>query len=194
MSDLQNVTPANSYRDLFHLANNGNGLDSVLRQITGGDGTATPILVSQDSLQADMNGGLLSRPTIKDERKSLFYVDLISAFQTPIGTISIDAEAADVFYMIRDAEVTTFNITNLPTDGTPALGRWKEITIILELPNPLVGGLVPSFSWPASTLWPGGNAPVLSSSPSAIDVVKLVYVDNGSDTKIFGFPVALDLR
>ena len=61
---LANQTPAQSYKDLLHLGNNGNGLSSNLSPIYDGDGNQLPISISKSQTDINFNGGMLESPII----------------------------------------------------------------------------------------------------------------------------------
>jgi hypothetical protein len=180
MSDLRNVTPADSYQDLFRLANGGAGLDATLRNITGGDGTPTGIFISSTVIEADMNDGVLRRPLIRDARK--LYVNLgdVSAIDGGSGTVDIDLESADAFRVGVDQNLTSLGLDNAASGVDATNGRMKEILLILDQKGTSGGGYF-NVTWPSSINWPGSTLPILSQIDNAVDVFRLIYASDGSD-------------
>ena len=53
-ADISESTPAETYKDLLHLNNSGNGADTTLRALYDGDGNATPLQLSTNPLFAPL--------------------------------------------------------------------------------------------------------------------------------------------
>lgn len=94
------------------------------------------------------------------------------------GAQSLDLATANYFTMTING-ATTLSITNVPS-GTWATG------LILRIVN---GGSA-TITWPASFKWPGGTAPVLTSSGT--DMLALVTDDSGTTWRQVG--KTLDVR
>tara|TARA_B100001778_G_scaffold334491_1_gene346129 strand:+ start:20737 stop:21321 length:585 start_codon:yes stop_codon:yes gene_type:complete len=180
MSNLENVTPADSYPDLFRLVNGGAGLDATLRNITGGDGTPTGIFISSTVVQADMNDGVLRRPLMRDARKLYLNLGDVSTIDGGSGTVDLDLEAADVFRVGVDQNLTTLNLDNAVAGVDATDGRMKEILLVLDQKGTSGGGYF-TVSWPSSINWDASALPVLSEVDNSTDVFRLIYLNDGSD-------------
>lgn len=180
MSNLENVTPADSYPDLFRLVNGGTGLDATLRNITGGDGTPTGIFMSSTVIQADMNDGVLRRPLIRDARKLYLNLGDVSTIDGGSGTVDLDLEAADVFRVGVDQNLTTLNLDNAAAGVDATDGRMKEILLVLDQKGTSGGGYF-TVTWPSSINWNASVLPVLSEVDNSTDVFRLIYLNDGSD-------------
>lgn len=90
------------------------------------------------------------------------------------GTLTIDLAAyvinnANVYHVTLQAN-TTFAFTGAPTG--------KACTIAVYLLQDATGGR--SVSWPASVLWPGGVAPAISTTASALDLCVFTTLNGGT--------------
>jgi len=61
---LSNQTPSQSYKDLIHIGNSGQGVKNTLSPLYDGSGKELPINVSQDQLSINCNGGSIQTPVI----------------------------------------------------------------------------------------------------------------------------------
>jgi hypothetical protein len=193
MSNLQNETPANTYKDLFRLVNSGLGLDATLRNISGGDGTPTGLYISTLQLQADMNGGILRRATSRDQRALYVNMGDVTSVETPAGTVGIDLESADIFKIGLDSNITMFNLSNPPEGISASDGRSRQITLIVEQKTTGTPGWA-NITWGSSVLWPSATIPSITEVIGAIDVFRFTYVDDGSISYWFGEIVGQDMR
>ena len=193
MSDLENTTPADTYKDLFRLVNNGLGLDSTLRNITGGDGSPTGVYVSNSKVQIDMNKGILRRPVIRDGNSLYINLGNATGIENPPGTLEIDLEAGDVFKIELDTNITTLNFTNEPNGISSIDGRSKNIIIIVEQKTTGTPDWA-NIVWGANILWPASLFPEITTTNGAIDVFRFTYVDDGSTSYWFGEVIGQDMR
>ena len=90
------------------------------------------------------------------------------------GTLSLNLSTANIFYVSLDSNITTFGFTNVQSIGTSAC------TVIFT-----ADGTARSVTWGGSILWPGGNAPTLTSTNSKEDIFSFVTLDGG--TTWYGF-------
>lgn len=193
MTNLQGTTPADTFKDLFRLINGGVGLDSTLRRVTGGDGTNTTVYMSTTQIQADMNDGELRRPLLRDSRSLHVNLGLVSAIESPAGTVSIDLTAADTFQLNLDAHITTLDLQNESPGVSLTNGRYKEVLLIIKQSTngtPFWANV----TWPSGTLWVANSSPTITQTTNAIDIIRMTYVDDGVAPYWFGEVVAQDLR
>jgi len=61
---LSNQTPSQSYKDLIHVGNSGQGAKNTLSPLYDGSGKELPISLSQDQLSINCNGGSIQTPVI----------------------------------------------------------------------------------------------------------------------------------
>lgn len=81
----------------------------------------------------------------------------------------------------------TENVTSITFSNPPASGTAYALTIRI-----VQDSTARTISWPASTKWPDGVAPIISSASGAIDVVTLFTTDAG--TNWYGFLAGQDLQ
>ena len=88
------------------------------------------------------------------------------------GTLVLDLATGNSFVTILTENITTVTLSN-----PPATGIYGEIT--LKVIQDGAGG-AHTITWPASVLWPGGTAPVISTANDAIDEITLRTIDAGT--------------
>ena len=115
-----------------------------------------------------------------------------SVFQSPLSTITglretkiaptinsgnllIDCNAANVFAVSLNANITTLSFTNVPTSGN-AFG----LTLLLT-----ADGTARTITWGSAVKWAGGTAPTLTSTNAKVDVYVLVTHDGGANWYAF---------
>ncbi len=81
------------------------------------------------------------------------------------GTFDLDWNNGQKQRATLTGNITTLNIT-APDTGAAA-------NFILVLAQDGVGGH--TVTWPASVLWPGGNAPTLSSGANEVDLIAFYW-------------------
>lgn len=106
---------------------------------------------------------LVTRPEIKD------YAETRSSASS--GTAyTIDLENGNVH------EITLTGNCTFTFSNPPASGKAGSFTLILA--QDATGSR--TTTWPGSVIWPGGNAPSLSSGASEVDVLTFLTTDGGS--------------
>ena len=117
------------------------------------------------SADLKMTDNVIERPEIKD------YSVTHTAITSTSNAITADCSTGNSFYHLL-TENTTLTITNpSPT------GKYCQITFRIVQDG--AGGAY-TFAWPASVLWAGGTAPVISVGNDAIDVITLSTDDAGT--------------
>jgi hypothetical protein len=121
--------------------------------------------LSGDSMTGDLNlqDNVLIRPNIKDYSET-------ATISTVSGTTSLNLTTGNVFVRTITGN-TTFTFTNPPSSGNAG-----SLTLILK--QNAVGGH--AVTWPVSVEWAGGTAPVLTTTPNAVDVLTFATVDGGA--------------
>lgn len=72
---------------------------------------------------------------------------------------------------LQPASITTLNLNN-----PPASGQYGEMTIEL-----IQGSTARTVAWPSSLNWPGGTAPVLTTTNNAKDIIHIWTRNGGTD-------------
>jgi len=88
------------------------------------------------------------------------------------GTIDIDLTTGNSFDVLL-TENATITISN-----PPATGNYGQF-VIKFIQDAAAGAF--TVTWPASVKWPGGAAPVITTSNSAIDEITLRTIDAGTE-------------
>lgn len=91
------------------------------------------------------------------------------------NAITIDCNAASVFYISLNANISTITFSNVPVAG-------RAFSIVLSIE---ADGTPRTITWPASVKWPGGAAPTLTSTAGKVDTLTLYTYDAG--TKWYAF-------
>jgi len=152
--------------------NNGtNVVDAItyLSSLDTGAITSTGATFSGAVAMGDNN---LTRPLFLDYAVTQSNIGNTGASRT------FDLEVANSFSATLDQN-STFTFSN-----PPASGRFG--TFVLELTN---GGAF-TITWPASVDWPGGFAPILTSSGKDV----LVFTTRDAGTTWYGFVSGLDIK
>jgi len=87
------------------------------------------------------------------------------------GTLVLDLANGNVFDVVLTENVTTLTISNPPESG-------KGGSFVLILTQDATGNR--TVTWPASVTWPSGNAPTLTASGNAVDIVTFITTDAGT--------------
>lgn len=124
--------------------------------------TADQTFSSADIKMAD---NILERPEIKD-----FSVTHTTLTQSS-GTVDIDFSTGNSFQFVL-TENATITLSN-----PPATSNYGQVTIRI-IQDGAAGAY--TVTWPASVLWAGGTAPVISTGNDAIDIVVLSTDDGGT--------------
>jgi hypothetical protein len=86
------------------------------------------------------------------------------------GTLTLDCAVGNVFAVALNANITTFQFSNVPTSGT-AYGCTVEFT---------ADGSQRAIAWGAAVKWPGGTAPTMTATHGTVDRVVLTTRDGGT--------------
>lgn len=138
--------------------------------VTGIDKVVGDIKTTADAALARAGGTMTGRLKAKTSDHAL-----VAQGETMSGTETLDLDAGNIFHGKATGAVT-LAFSNIPTG--------VAVFWMLELENGGASGV----SFPASVVWAGGSAPVLTAS--GFDV--LGFFTNNGGTKVFGFPLALD--
>ncbi len=88
------------------------------------------------------------------------------------GTLTIDLTTGNSFVTTLTENITTVTISN-----PPATGDYGQF--VIKIIQDGAGGAF-TVAWPASVIWPGGIAPTITISNSAIDEITLRTIDAGT--------------
>lgn len=113
----------------------------------------------------NMADNAIIRPIFRD------YAVVQSTIVSTSNAITADLSTGNSFYHLL-TENTTLTLSNPP--GT---GKYGQATFRIKQDG--AGGAY-TFAWPASVLWAGGTAPVISVGNDAIDVITLSTDDAGT--------------
>lgn len=96
------------------------------------------------------------------------------------NAITIDCDTATVFHLPLNSSITTITFSNVPVAG-----KAYSLTLSVE-----ADGTPRTITWPGSVKWPGGAAPILTSTAGKTDTFVLYTFDAG--TKWFAFVAGQD--
>ena len=91
------------------------------------------------------------------------------------GAITLDLNAATVFTVALNANITTITITNTQTSG-----RASSFVLMFT-----ADGTARTVTWPASFHWSGGTAPTLTATNGKEDIFVFFTVDGGTNWQAF---------
>jgi len=167
-SDISAETPANTYKDLLHINNNGAGLDGTPKNIYAGGGVATTVNISTTQVYGDAGDGVWENVILQDHKTK--HLDKGSVGDATANPTEIDLSLAS------SVKITlTDNISAISLLNAPATNDHYELTIIS------VQGSGPfTITWPTSVKWPGAVAPTLSSASGRADIFRMFTVDQGT--------------
>lgn len=110
------------------------------------------------------------------------YTETRVANGTATGTVGLDLTAANVF------DLTLTGATTLQFNNPPASGDVQSFTLIVR--QDATGGR--TLTLPASVDWPGGTAPTLVTTASAVNILVFTTVDGG--TTWLGATAGIDVK
>jgi hypothetical protein len=170
MPDIGTSRPADIYKDLFHLNNGNDGVDSTLRAIQSGNGTDTKVKVSSTQTEIDFGGGKSITPEIKGARYTLSSHIVEASGGEPAYPL-LDFSAANVHHLTLADDVATIEFANVPASGIVG-----TIRLIIERATFTIS------SWPSGTIWNSGSALNLSSTTSNTTTIVDFMTVNGGTT------------
>ena len=184
MSILESLTGkkgSQTYKDLFHLNNENDGLDGTVRTIYGGNGEATPVSISSSKVSANCGDGVINKPQIKNARWTWLEHDEISGSAYTISFLGGN------FHKINLGGVlTNLVISDAPTSEVENMAG--EITLVIDALN-----THSITNWPTTTLWSSGVKPDFSTQANnGLLMVKFLTLDGG--TTWYGQIVGTNLR
>lgn len=103
-------------------------------------------------------------------------VEVVSTVASTGSTEILNLASGNVFDLTLDASTVAISLTGATASAA------CSITVVLRQDS--TGGR--QVTWPASVTWQGGDAPVLSAAPNAVDFVVLTTLNGG--TTWYGFP------
>jgi len=89
------------------------------------------------------------------------------------GVLTLDLTTGNSFVTTLTENITTVTISN-----PPATGNYGQF--VIKIIQDGTGGAF-TVTWPASVIWPGGTAPVITTSNGAIDEITLRTIDAGTE-------------
>ena len=122
----------------------------------------------------DVADNVFSEMEVKDYGETVVTANSGTAY-------TIDLTSGNIYKLTLTGNCT-FTLSN-----PPASGKAGSLTLILVQD----GTGSRNVTWPASVKWPNGNAPTLTTTASAVDIIQLVTVDGG--TTWYGFLAGLAL-
>lgn len=139
--------------------------------------------ISDDWLKLDRTNTMTAVQTIdnalqmldNEVRRALLidYAISHSSASSTSGTLTLDLVNGNSFVTTLTENITTINISN-----PPGAGRYGEFVIKIIQDN-AAGAF--TVAWPSSVKWPGGTAPIITTSNGAIDAITLSTIDAGSE-------------
>ena len=101
--------------------------------------------------------------------------EISSSVSISSGTITLDLNAATVFNVTLNANITTVTLQNVQTTG-------RSSSFVLVFTG---DGTARSVTWPASFYWPSGTAPTITSTAGKDDVFVFFTTDGGTTWMAF---------
>ena len=86
------------------------------------------------------------------------------------STLSIDLSLGTTFNVTMDANVTSFQISNVPTNAA------GSFNLVLTY-----DGNSRAFAWGSAVTWSGGSAPTLTNTHGKKDIFSFITLNNGSN-------------
>ena len=169
MPDIGTSRPADVYKDLFHLNNGNEGVDSTLRSIQSGNGTDTKVKVSSSQTEIDFAGGKAISPEIKGGRYT-YVAQSVGGGGGGEVTASLDFSSANIHKLTLTSTVDNLSIVNAPSTG---IVGWLRLIVSR--------GTFTITAWPSGTIWSGGTPLDLSATTASTQtIVEFTTVDGGS--------------
>jgi len=120
------------------------------------------------------SAGFLAMADLEIRRALLLdYAIKHNSVSSSSGTLVLDLATGNSFVTTLTENITTVTLSN-----PPATGIYGELTLKI-IQDGAAGAY--TVTWPASVLWPGGTAPVISTANDAIDKVTLSTIDAGTE-------------
>jgi hypothetical protein len=129
----------------------------------------------QDGIPISMQGALLSGAELVDYAESS-PTPAISA-----GALTLDLDSGSVFEVLLTEDITSLILAN-----APAAGSAGSATLIVR--QDATGGRM--VAWPASVLWAGGTAPLVTPAANAVDIY--AFITRNAGATWFRFPGGQD--
>lgn len=170
MSDLTSKTPGNTYKDLFHLNNDNEGVDGTLRSLYSGNGTETNLKLSDTQCEVDFNQGECIKPLLR----APYYV--IYDAGTTSGALSLSISNGSIQKVTLNG-----NITGLAISSDMDSGVGCEFILMLQQTT---GTHTLSLS---SSVYktPGATSISLSTNSSGLDILRFLTINGGSTWYVF---------
>jgi len=120
----------------------------------------------------------INNNTVVDDNRIFFPLNTVDKREAPVisdSTLSLNLNAASVFDVSLNSNITTFSISNIQSSGLTS-----SFVLIFT-----ADGTLRSVTWPASFKWPGGTAPTITSEIDKKDVYVFFTVDGGTSWQAF---------
>jgi hypothetical protein len=91
------------------------------------------------------------------------------------GTLTLDLNLSNLFYVTLNGDVTTLTINN-----TQSSGAISSFALVL-----IADGTPRAVTWPAAFKWPSGTAPTITSTNEKRDVFVFFTYDGGTNWHAF---------
>lgn len=102
------------------------------------------------------------------------FSELTQSVSITSNTASIDLSLATTFAITMNANVTSFQISNIPTNAAGSFNL-----ILTSDGNPR------AFAWGSAVTWSGGTPPTLTSTNGKKDIFSFVTTNNGTNWYAF---------
>ena len=156
------------------------GITASTTELNYVDGVTSAI---QTQLDAKIGANYTGDIDITGEIIADSYNETFATISSSSGSAAINCEAGNVFSLTLTENISTFNWNNPPTSGV-AYGFALKV-----IQDSSASGY--TISWPSTIDWPGGTAPTLTSTASAVDQFVFYTHDGGSNW--YGFTAGKDL-
>ncbi len=165
-NELEGKKASSTFKDLFHINNDNNGVDETLRSIYSGNGIETPIKISEDKVEINAGDGIFSNIVLQDS-KNIFY-----DYGDVSGSWQIALNVGNYQKITKIGNITSITFLNVPEDD--GNNKLYELTLFIESSGSH------SINWPSGVKWPTGAPPLLSASSGNYDIIKMISMDLGS--------------
>jgi hypothetical protein len=178
-ADSLKKTPAQSWKDLFHMNNSNQGLDGTQRTLYSGKGDASPVSMSLTKVSVSCGDGVITKPQIKNATWT-YYTHTVP----DSASYTISCLVGNFHKINLSGDLDNLVISDVST----AANTVTELTLLINAQN-----TYQITNWPTTTYWEDGTGPSFASQANNGSIlIKLLSFDGG--TNWYGQILAENLR
>lgn len=167
---LKNKSPANTFKDILHVNNSGQGAGESQKVVRDGNGNALPMSISKSQFGGNFGNGIIQNSVQQSvKKKVLSDTDAKNA-------IVIDTDEANVHHLILTGDITSMSFDG-SLSSSDGVKKYYELIVVIEQDS--MGGR--ATSWPGGVRWNGGSPPSLGVNPGDINIIKFITIDDGQN-------------